>query len=289
MTNEAGRVTVESGVVFGRGGGRDLTLDIYTPPAGTANGAAVLLIHGGGWSGGDRSQLRGYGILLGRVGYLCVATEYRLSGEAPWPACIHDVKASLRWLRANSGRLGIDPEKIAVCGNSAGGHLGLMAAATPNLAEFEGEGGNAGVSTAVAACVAVYPPTILLRRQTANGDGAVGGANVGGAVGALIGPGADDAAYHAASTITYARAGFPPTVFIHGNKDETVPVEASLRMYEELAKAGAPAEMHIFNGQPHAFDAAPDYGRQCASLIDLFLKRHVLGIVPAGAATAGAR
>ncbi len=96
----ARRVTIEEDVVFGTGGGRDLKCDVYTPPGGPASAPAVLLVHGGGWRNGDRTQLRGYGILLGREGYLCVASEYRLSGEAKWPAQIHDVKAALRRMRA---------------------------------------------------------------------------------------------------------------------------------------------------------------------------------------------
>ena len=83
---QTGRVTIEYDVVFGQGGGRDLKCNVYTPPQEGASRPAVLLIHGGGWASGDRSQLHGYGILLGRIGYVCVATEYRLSGEAKWPA-----------------------------------------------------------------------------------------------------------------------------------------------------------------------------------------------------------
>lgn len=273
-----GRVSIENDVVFGTGGGRELKLDVYTPPEGLSNRAGVLLIHGGAWSGGDRSQLRGFGILLGRVGYTCVCCEYRLSGEAKWPAQLHDVKAALRWMRANGGRLGIEPGLIAVSGNSAGGHLSLMLAATPDNPELEGQGGNPGAGTGVAACIAIYPPTVLVKSPTPAGP-----------VSALVGPSAPDDAYSAASPITYVRAEFPPTMLLHGNQDQVVPVEASLRMYQELSKAGAPVEMHIFNGQPHAFDAAPDYGRMCASLMDLFLKRNMLDIAPAAAgATANA-
>ncbi len=158
---EQQRVEVEPGVVFGTGGGRELKCDIYHPPAAVKNGLGVLLVHGGGWVQGDRSELRGYGILLGRKGYTCVASEYRLVTESPWPACLHDVKTAIRWMRANAERLGIDPAKIVIEGNSAGAHLVLMAAGTPGVPEFEGEGGNAGVSTSVAAVIAFYPPTGL--------------------------------------------------------------------------------------------------------------------------------
>ena len=114
---QEGRVTVEENVVFATGGGRDLHCDVFLPPEAGTERTAILLVHGGGWLQGDRSQLRGYGILLARYGFVCVASEYRLSGEAVWPAQIHDVKAALRWVRANAEHYGIDPDRIAVSGN----------------------------------------------------------------------------------------------------------------------------------------------------------------------------
>ncbi len=270
MMNQPGRVTVEKDVVFGTGGGRDLRCDVYTPPEPRTESPAVLLVHGGAWQSGDREQLRGYGILLGRKGFVCVASEYRLSGEAPWPACIEDVKAALRWMRANSVRLGIDVSKIAVSGNSAGAHLSLMMGATPNDPRFEGTGGNPGVSTDVAAVVGIYAPTDLGRPSGTD------------SVISKLMAGSDVDAYRAASPITYARRDFPPTLLLHGNRDTTVPVQASLRMHEALFEAGAPVELHTFHGAPHAFDASPDYGRLCADIISVFIDRHVLR--PASAA-----
>ena len=257
-----GRVTVDEGLVIGQGGGRELRADVYTPPAGAANRAGVLLIHGGGWVQGDRSQLRGYGILLGRTGYTCVACEYRLAPGSKWPAQIHDVKAALRWMRANAGKLGIDPTKIAVSGNSAGGHLSMMLAGTQNVAEFEGEGGNAGAGTEVAACIAYYGPTILAAGRASD------------AVTALLGRDADEARARAASPVTYA-ASMPPTLLITGNKDELVPEESAFRMYRAIADAGGKAELHVYEGAPHAFDALPAFGRQTAEIMRLFLDRHV--------------
>ena len=262
---ESGRVTVEEGVVFGQGGGRELKCDVYTPPGNPTHAPAVLLIHGGGWSGGDRTQLKGHGILLGRAGYVCVATEYRLSGEAQWPAPLHDVKAALRWMRANASRLGMDPARIAVSGNSAGGHLSLMVAGTPNVAEFEGDGGNPGVDTSVVACISIYPPVELQP-----------GSPLDGAVGMLMGKGASDAAYAGASPMSHVKPGFPPTLLIHGNKDELVPEEASHSIYRALRKAGASAELHVYADQPHAFDASPVFGRQTVQIMDLFLRRYVV-------------
>ena len=77
--------------------------------------------------------------------------------EALWPAQIHDVKTAIRWVRANSESLGIEPSQIVIAGKSSGGQLALLAAGTPNLAEFEGNGGNPGVSTDVAGVVGSAP------------------------------------------------------------------------------------------------------------------------------------
>ncbi len=266
MAGETGRVTIERDVVFGTGGGRDLRCNVYRPPEQRTGAPSVLLVHGGGWRGGDRSQLHGYGILLGRIGYLCVASEYRLSDEAKWPAQIHDVKAALRWMRANANELWIDPAKISISGNSAGGHLSLIAAGTPELAGFEGDGGNSGVSTEVAACIAFYGPAVLGAEGTPLSE----------TVQALMGEGASAEAVRGAAPLTYVQRDFPPTLLIHGNKDELVPQASSIRLYEALHEAGAPAELHMFDGAPHGFDAAPDLGRQCAAIMALFLDRHVV-------------
>ena len=276
MSGESGRVTIENDVVFGTGGGRELKCNVYRPPEQRSDAASVLLVHGGAWTTGDHSQLHGYGILLGRIGYLCVATEYRLSGEAKWPAQIHDVKAAIRWMRANAGDLGIDPNKICISGNSAGGHLSLIVAGTPNVAEFEGDGGNAGVGTDVAAAVAFYAPAVLSAPDTPLSPSVI----------QVMGEGATVEALRAATPITHVSREFPPTLLFHGNKDALMPHASSLRMYEALDGAGAAVELHLYNGAPHAFDAVPEMGRQCASIIALFLDRHVVTPRPVAVAQA---
>ena len=259
----SGRVNIQENVVFGTGGGRDLACDVFTPPDARRDRTAILLIHGGGWQNGDRGQLRGYGVQLARYGYVCVSAEYRLSGEAPWPAQIHDVKAALRWLRASADSLGVDPDKIAISGNSAGAHLALRLAATPNVPVFDGKGGHPDTSSSCAAVVAIYPPTAL--RIGAIGD----------AIANLFGGKASREAQDAASPITYVHRHFPPTLLIHGNADDIVPVEASFSMYRSLADAGAPVELHVYDGAPHAFDVLPEFGRQLTDIIALFLDRKV--------------
>jgi acetyl esterase/lipase len=242
------RVAVET-VEVGSAGERALLADLYRPPA--PNGAGVLLVHGGAWIQGDRSQLRGYGILLGRIGYTCVACEYRLAPDGQWPAQIDDVNVALRYFHGRAEELGVDPAKIALSGNSAGGHLALMAAAQP--------------VAPIAAVVAFYAPTDL----------PAGVARGGSPLMSVVFADPSEDALAAASPITYASADFPPTMLITGNRDELVSWHDSDDLYHRLRAAGARAELHVFEGLPHAFDRLPDFGRHCANLIALFLDRHV--------------
>jgi len=260
-----GRVTIENDVVFGTGGSRSLTCDIYHPPSEQKGRPSVLIIHGGAWLSGDKSQLRYYGIQMARYGFVGVACEYRLSGEAHWPAQIHDVKAALRWMRANANQLCIDADKICVTGNSAGAHLALMLGC--NSDELEGKGGNMDVSSKCAAISAVYPPTqVHFGKNEAENQ--------------LLGNGGNENTAIQASPMSYANKNFPPTILIHGNADQVVPCSESFNMYHSLKKTGADVELHVFDGAPHAFDALAEFARPCVQLITLFFDRKVVNPRP---------
>lgn len=264
----SGEIKLRENVVFGRGGGRDLRCDIYEPATSSAHRTAVLMIHGGAWVRGDKSAMQAQAECLVRRGYVCVAPEYRLTPESPWPAQIHDVKAGMRWLRANAKDLRVDGEKIAVLGNSAGAYLALMLTATPGIAQFEGDGGNPGVASHVAACVAVYPP-VLFYAGNARTSGAVPASS-------LMGEGATEAMAIAASATTYARKDFPPTFLQHGTGDKVVPVTASLRMYEALAKARARVDIHLYAEQPHGWARTPQWIEHTMAEAMVFLDRYVV-------------
>jgi acetyl esterase/lipase len=260
-----GHVKVEKDVVFGTTGKRDLKCDIYHPPLKEDHRPGLLLIHGGGWQSGDRSQLRYYGIQMARYGFVGLSCEYRLSAEAPWPAQIHDVKAAVRWMRANAARLGMDGDKICVTGNSAGAHLALMAGCETN--GLEGDGGNPGVSSKCAAICAIYPPTRVHFNKNAVEN-------------KLLGEAGSDVIAAQASPMEYAKAGFPPTILIHGNADQVVPNQESFNMYHALNQACVGVELHIFDGAPHAFDVLPEFAKQCVQLITLFFDRKVVNPRP---------
>lgn len=258
---------IEEGVVFGTGGGRELRCDVVTPE-GAENAPAVLVLYGGGWRMGERGRVREHCLALARRGFVAVAGEYRFTPESPWPAQIHDVKANIRWMRANAAALRIDPNRIAAEGHSAGAHLALLAAGTPGLAEFEGEGGNPGISSALAAVAAIYPPVAF------QGDGE----KVSGSVpaSALLGQSATVEAVRAAGPINYVSAGFPPAFLLHGTADKVVPPSASIRMYEALSAAGAQVELKMYSHLPHGFARVPSLLDDVQAEIASFFRRTLV-------------
>jgi acetyl esterase/lipase len=258
-----GSLSIEKDVVFGKGGDIDLHLDIYKPPAGAEKRMATIHIHGGGFTGGSKNTLTERVPPYARRGYVALAVQYRLAGQAKWPAQIEDVKAAIRWTRANAKTLGVDPERIGVVGHSAGGQLALFAAGTANRAEFEGKGGTPGAGTQVAVCCAYYPGIEVRLRQ----DGSANN---------LMPPGSDEAAHRAASPITYIAAGFPPTIIFHGTADTTISIESSERLFKQMRDANIAAELHGIEGVPHVFDSNKEFAEMAAGLADFFIDRHVL-------------
>jgi acetyl esterase/lipase len=254
---ESGAVTVEEGVVYGRGGERDLLCDIYRPsPEVASKRTAIVHLPGGGFRRCNRAGVR-VARPLAALGYTCIGAEYRVLPEGVWPAPLHDAKAAIRWTRAHAADLGFEPDKLVILGHSAGARLALMASATQNVADVEGEGGNAGVGTDVAACVVFYAPAGGMSRHP------------------VVGENPSEAQLRSASLLDKIRTGYPPTLLFHGTADETVPVEASTTLYAALRGAGSPVELHVVEGVTHIFDAHEDLAQASAAWIDLFLDRHV--------------
>jgi len=257
---DIGNLRAEKDIVFGKAGDMDMTLDVYHPPEGVApKRMAIIHLFGGGFFGGNKNA--GYIIndskALGARGYTNISANYRLQSQGLWPAQIHDVKAAIRWTRANAGRLGIESNRIAVAGYSAGGMLALMAAGTNDRPEFEGDVGTPGVSSKVDACIGVYP---LASAQIARGLFGEGGAT--------------PEAIAAASPTTYIGPNFAPTIFIHGTADTTVLPQSSIDFFTKLHALNVPTALTMIQGANHAFDnGALDAVEVMAHSIDLFLDR----------------
>lgn len=262
------QVSLERNVVVGNFGGIDLTVDVARPAAMDGPAPALLFLPGGGWLTADRSPLpERYGIPMAERGFVCVTGEYRVLEQAIWPAAIQDVKAIIRWMRANAAGLGLDPERIALGGKSAGGHLTLLAGATNGSGEFEeshnGNGVNAGYSSRVAAVIGVAPVSDISeywRRPHMTPYTAAD---------------ASDAALRAANPIDRVDGSYPPTMLLHGTNDDRVPHEMTLRMFHTLERNGVPAELALFAEQDHMFDRIPTYSQAIVENMARFLGRYV--------------
>ncbi len=204
---------------------------------------------------------------LAAQGFVAIASEYRLTGEAPFPAQIHDVKRALRWVRSNAQRLGFEADRLCLEGHSAGGHLALLAAGSPLDPRLDPPEGDGGVSAAVAAVVAVYPPVLFH----------IGAERPSGSVPAGALPGADQSEAMAAlaSPLTHVTLALPPVMLLHGDADKVVPVSISIRYAEQVRSVGRPVDLHLFAGLPHGFGNHPEFRPSMMASIGAFFRRVV--------------
>lgn len=241
-----------SGVAYGgyvdkSGQTQSLLLDLLTP-GGTSTAPLVLWLHGGGWARGSRLPIPTYVTALCARGYAVASADYRLTGTAIFPAQIQDAKGAVRFLRANALAYGIDPGRIAVWGESAGGHLAALLGTSGDIgaatlgnasADLEGStGGNQGVSSRVQAVVDWYGPTDFVQMHfyptTANHDAATSDESV--FVGGPIQTRPEVDAL--ADPITYASPDDPPFLVMHGTADQLIPFNQSERLRDALQAQG---------------------------------------------------
>jgi acetyl esterase/lipase len=218
-------------------------VDVYVPKQAGKPLPVVALIHGGGWVNGDRLGYASLAIQLARTGeYAAVTVGYRLSGEASWPAQIHDCKAAIRWIRANARALNLDPDKIAVWGSSAGGHLSSLLGTSGDVAELEGDlGPYKGVSSRVQAVVNLCGPEDFTQALVFNKNGQPVWDDA--AVTGLLGGPATErkAEARAASPVTHVTPDDPPFITFHGTADQRVAFRHAEVIHAALQKAGVPS------------------------------------------------
>jgi acetyl esterase/lipase len=222
-------------------------LDLYVPQSDKPL-PLVLFIHGGGWYEGDKAKP--HVLYLMNNGFAVASMNYRLTDEAIWPAQINDVKAAIRFLRANAGKYNIDPDHIGLWGMSAGGHLAALAGTAGDITELEGPDGPQQVSSRVQAVVDWFGPTDFT--PFASGKEKLR-SNVDWMVDRLFGGSItlhkDEA--KAASPATYVSPDDPPFLIMHGTKDELVPLSQSTTFAKALENAGAKATLVIIEGKGH--------------------------------------
>lgn len=269
--------TLASGVVVHHGvefatveGFRPLLLELYLPAPSSAPSPAIVYLHGGGWAVGTRRRFgRAFASwsptpldLLAQAGFAVATVDYRLSGEARFPAQLHDVKAAVRWLRGNAERLGVDPARLITWGESAGGHLAVLAGLSADVAEFEGGIGDCpGESSALSGVVDWYGPMNLLSLSSQHAAGSDKRPDDADSwESSLVGTPlqTDPARARAASPISYVNAAAPPIQIHHGNVDTQVPFAQSVEFVDALRQAGGIADLIVVEGSDHFWTGAPD-------------------------------
>jgi len=261
-------IVFEAGIEYSRPDGEPLQLDLARPKSPSGKCPAILCIHGGGFRAGKREGWDGRCKLLAQHGYVAVTVTYRLAPKHPYPAAVHDVKAAVRWLRANATTYSIDPDRIGVTGDSAGGHLAQFLGVTGGVAEFEGDGGNPGVSSRVACVVNFYGPSDFTKSY---------GKSVDAAEVLPLWLGGDDGQEHRkhiqASPLYWVTPQAAPTLLLHGTKDPYVNIEQAEWMRDRLKAATVEVELLSFEGAGHGFKGADADTAQKAMLA--FFDKHL--------------
>jgi acetyl esterase/lipase len=258
-------VTVTRDLVYATPGGVDLCLDLYVPEAPGPTPVAVYL-HGGGWLRGARTDRAAERLVpVAADGVAVAAVQYRLSGQATFPAQLDDVRAAVRWLRAEGAAHGVDATRVGAWGASAGGHLAALAGLCPDAGD--GELGDSSVQ----AVVTWFPVTDLPARDTDVPEGPLppfvsGPPLVPSFEARLLGLSAtadDPERARAASPLHHVHAGAPPFLVAHGDADGLVPSTHSRRLVAALRAAGVDTSFLLLGGANHedpAFDTPASLG-----------------------------
>jgi acetyl esterase/lipase len=250
-------------VPYAHSGGEVLKADVWKPSVGDSRDSsqhsgpgvaaaerrpAVIVVHGGGWRSGERSDFPSWDAWLADEGYVVFDIDYRLSPPPSWREAPADVACAIAWVKENSARYGVDPERVVLVGRSAGGHLALLtayeegrAAATPGCTARDVR------DTGVAAVVAFYPPTELSRLSSMGYlpgmDHFLGGS-----------PGTVSGRYRHLSPVSHVDPGDPPTFLAYGGADRIVPPGQSELFAERLREAGVTHRLVELPWANHTFD-----------------------------------
>lgn len=262
-------VKVVCDLEFAAPNGKPLLLDLYLPIGVEKPLPVIVWLHGGGWRIGDRKLGPDFRVRFAERGYAMASIEYRLSGEALFPAQIHDVKAAIRWLRSSANKYGLDNGNIGLWGSSAGGHLAALTGTTGEGILEDLELGCADFSSDVQAVVDGYGPTDFLQMDAySNKEIAV---SIDPESNLLHPPRQHEAAdspesqllgapilsvphlVKEANPITYVTSGLPPFLIMHGLSDTAVASHQSELLYQALIAKGNEATLCLIEGLGHAF------------------------------------
>jgi len=255
-------------VVYASYPGREMHLDLFQPrKQGTF--PAVILVHGGAWITGSHAMENPFAIELARRGYVAATIEYRLSNEAKYPAQIHDLKAAVRWLRANAARYQIDPNRIAAIGASAGGHLVALLGATNELSNLEGSGDNRNVSSKVQSVVDIDGPATFIDPGNIEKEKKGPLDTNTRLIGATYNEKPD--VWQDASPITHVNPKSASVLFI--NSSSYRPFQQREEMRDKLKALGITSEIVVIPNTPHPFWLFHPWFDKTIEYVDEFLQR----------------
>jgi pectinesterase len=272
MVSEIMPKTIEAkkNVVYAKIGERALLLDAFYPKKKNKKlFPAIIIIHGGGWRTGNKNQHNALAQRLADLGYVCFLPEYRLSTEALFPAAVHDLKASIRWARANAKIYQVDTNKIATLGFSAGGQLSALLGSTAHLPDFEGSEGNQNHSSKVNAVIDIDGILAFIHPESGEGDDSKRTSAATNWFG--FSKTEKPQLWEQGSALTHAGKNTPPTLFLNSAVDR---MHAGRTDY--LAKLYAfhiYTEIHNFPDSPHGFCLFEPWFTPTVQYVDAFLKK----------------
>jgi acetyl esterase/lipase len=259
-------ITQHKDIVYAEVPGRRLLLDLYMPSS-TVSPYLIVWVHGGAWHSGSKASPP---LSFISSGYALASVDYRLSVDAKFPAQIHDIKAAIRYLRANANKLGYRSDKIVIAGSSAGGHLAVLVGVTNNDTKLEGDLGDfTRASSSVQAIVDYYGPTnflTILKQSTPHGVSVRAPA-----MALLLGETVENAPELAtlASPVHQVDKDDPPLLIFHGDQDIQVPINQSHELVGAYKRNGLKVHLEVVYGAGHS--TTPYYEPQYQAITEKFL------------------
>ena len=246
-------VQVLRDVVYDRPEGQALKLDVYTPPGHTQDMVVpgIVVVHGGSWRGGDKGELAEQSEVWAAEGYLVFDIAYRLAPRYRFPTAVQDVQCALSFVEAQAGSFGLDPRRIAIVGRSAGAQIALVAAyapAEPALAPLCSAPGEP-----IRAVLGYYAPTRMSYHDIIQPELSPGALDdyLGGS------PELYPESYRLARPFTWIGPDTPPTLLLHGGRDQFIRTRDPVELGEALAAAGRPYAVVLLPWANHGFDVNP--------------------------------
>jgi acetyl esterase/lipase len=248
--------------------GKSLKFDIYRLKNLTDTVPLLVFIHGGSWKGGQRSDYLVYLVDFAKRGYVTASVSYRLLADGVYPACAEDIRDALKWFIDNGNNYGYDPDRIAVIGGSAGGHLAMLGGyGWKNSKQLSDSITDNESNHKIKAVVDIYGPADLTTEYARNHP----------LVTALIGRSYEESPvlYSEASPVTYLDKDDPPTLILHGTSDRLVPVSQSDDLKRRLDSLGVPCEYHRLPLWPHTMDIVKRVNEFCQLKMEEFFIRYL--------------